>query len=148
MADLVGSKDPEHLEGWVLGFWCGLWVMGKPTTNHGNMGRVDRPGDSVDLSPAYEVSLGTQIGPQGVGVQRAAFPIRSFPSVREIKGVTVALLVDELGRKERAHLSKAVTAVEDLLRVMRAEDSGIAIANGNAAKVLEKQESRFFNGRR
>jgi hypothetical protein len=138
MADLInGARDRGPLEGWVIALWMGTRVLGRPTEDKTVPFGQPKIGAVIDLSPAYDVQLATQVGPQGIGLARACFPLWSFPSVRRIEYAVVALRVDDLSRTERQALEKAVLQCDELLRHMRAADAGVAIPRPDAARKLK-----------
>lgn len=132
MVDIIEKHDGP-LAGWVIGVWCTAWVIGKPDLFDGLIDEsAIRDGSVVTLKPAYEIALGTQLQPPKVNIIRACFPIKSFPSIREIHGVQVAILVEHLTREERKTLEQAVLQCDELLRQLRANDAGIAVARPGA----------------
>jgi hypothetical protein len=132
VVDII-DKEPRALEGWIIGTWHGAWVIGKPVFHDEEEVRAVFAELTYALCPAYEISLGTQLGDGKVGLLRACFPIKSFSSIRNIQNVQVAILVDDLTREERRTIELAVLQCDALLRQLRANDAGIAVARPGAA---------------
>lgn len=142
------SVDPGTIRGWVIGAWENRTVIGKPIVwpfevkplaNFGEVtGEAQRNtstkrladaapqiGDTVDLEPVYDVTLGVQMTPQGPVIIRIAFPLMSFSSVKSVRGVKVQLLCDELSRQERQDLANAIEGASQFASAVRAEEAGI-----------------------
>lgn len=125
MEAIIGSED--SLEGWVLlrtpqGEVCGKVIEDKPGR------RVLRP------AYAYAMQVSQVPGPDGqvIGIrpQRSLQPWQFLAGVRElvVDGPSIAFTLSELTRAEQQEFRRMITGMEEVIRNMTAEQSGITIA--------------------
>jgi hypothetical protein len=150
------EKREDGLEGWAIGSWGGRIVLGKPRPWHDILDDgTEVPselatGDMRTFEPVFDATLAFMQGQQGPVQLTFVWPLLGRASIQCVHGVQVLYLVDDLSKGERMELSKCVQAAESILTQMRARQAGVAIPNGEAAKVLDRQAKRLFqgNGRR
>ena len=142
MVELLNGKDDGPLAGWAIVQSNGLTLIGKVTIGPTVLrirGQVPGMGPSGSdsgaytprtLSPVFEMKTNIMQGPRGENVAvHPCFPVWLL-GVQEI-GVpdgAIVVPVESLHKTDRRGLAKFVEQAEQMMRALRAEQSGIKVA--------------------
>ena len=118
MAEILnGGRDKGALDGWIVVVAHGLTLIGKPQ-------------DGRRLGPVYEIKPQLQQSPQGLAFAHLVLPFLLLADVRSVAIPEGAILVEcsDLGHEMQKTLSRAILGADEMVRAMRAQASGIALA--------------------
>ena len=123
MVELLNGKDDGPLAGWAIVQSNGLTLIGKVV-------RSVPCQDHEKLSPVFEMKTNIMQGPRGENVAvHPCFPVWLL-GVQEIDIPDGAIVVpvESLHKTDRRGLAKFVEQAEQMMRALRAEQSGITVA--------------------
>ena len=135
MVELLNGKDDGPLVGWAIVQSNGLTLIGKvaPPIWVRHMGEAEPrrlDGQPTKLSPVFEMKTNIMQGPRGENVAvHPCFPVWLL-GVQEIDIPDGAIVVpvESLHATDRRGLAKFVEQAEEMMRGLRAEQSGIKVA--------------------
>jgi hypothetical protein len=130
--EVINGKDDGPLAGWVIAISQGMTFLGDPVS-------VADAGYLVSLSPIYTLRCEIQLvqpsprHPPQLMTMRQVLPVLTFPDIRSMDLRQANIVrIEELSKKDRQELAKAVDSCEQLKAAMRAEASGIVLASPGA----------------
>lgn len=131
-----GSSEGQ-LSRWVIVLTAGKVLLGKRDEGSGSLNFGDA---WTQLSPVYELTCAVGPGPRGeIMVARQVTPLLTFSSVSKVSVPvlsSVFVSCSELSKKEQLALVQGIAQAEQLIRAMRADESGIVLA-GPGVKLPE-----------
>ena len=134
MVELLNGKDDGPLAGWAIVQSNGLTLIGKVVASPPMlMVTGPRSGEVVShyrLAPVFEMKTNIMQGPRGENVAvHPCFPVWLL-GVQEIDIPDGAIVVpvESLHATDRRGLAKFVEQAEEMMRGLRAEQSGIKVA--------------------
>lgn len=134
MVELLNGKDDGPLAGWAIVQSNGLTLIGKVVASPPMlMVTGPRRGEVVShcrLAPVFEMKTNIMQGPRGENVAvHPCFPVWLL-GVQEIDVPDGAIVVpvESLHKTDRRGLAKFVEQAEQMMRALRAEQSGITVA--------------------
>ena len=134
MVELLNGKDDGPLAGWAIVQSNGLTLIGKVVASPPMlMVTGPRSGEVVSycrLAPVFEMKTNIMQGPRGENVAvHPCFPVWLL-GVQEIDVPDGAIVVpvESLHKTDRRGLAKFVEQAEQMMRALRAEQSGITVA--------------------
>lgn len=113
---MINGK-PEPLEGWEIWLVEGHSLIGKPSMS--------------GLSPVYDLIVQVQMSREGLAKQIGCAPLLWFPSIRslDVRGSYPKIPLSDLSVAERKQIEKAILQADEFIRMAKASESGITIAN-------------------
>jgi hypothetical protein len=142
--EVINGKDDGPLAGWVIAISQGMTFLGDPINVADAAGYLVSQGttflgDPLSLSPIYTLRCEIQLvqpsprHPPQLMTMRQVLPVLTFPDIRSMDLRQANIVrIEELSKKDRQELAKAVDSCEQLKAAMRAEASGIVLASPGA----------------
>ena len=123
MVELLNGKDDGPLDGWAIVQSNGLTLIGKVV-------RSVPCQDHEKLSPVFEMKTNIIQGPRGENVAvHPCFPVWLLGVQQiDIPDGAIVVPVESLHATDRRGLAKFVEQAEEMMRGLRAEQSGIKVA--------------------
>lgn len=114
--------------------WSGWAIVTSGGSRY--IGRIAPGGDpgGIIMSPVYEYVSAWQISPQhGIGKPKHILPVEMFPDAETLECAQYENIihVPDLGEIAKRHLGEMLDAAEKIVQQIRAQASGIVIADAN-----------------
>lgn len=119
------NGTPDPLEGWEIWLVEGKTLLGCPRTS-----KEYGEDFTESLSPVYELIVQVQVTREGFTRAIGCSPLLWFASIRSIEAVGYPKIsVSDLSNADKAAIRKALCQADEFIRMQRAADAGILVAN-------------------